>query len=58
MSHEKYVYLDVWFAWRPVRTTNLGWVWLRYVERKTDDRPEVYLGLMPSVSYTAFDGKQ
>jgi hypothetical protein len=21
-----------WFAWRPVRTANAGWVWLRFVE--------------------------
>lgn len=21
-----------WFAWKPVRTSNAGWVWLRFVE--------------------------
>ncbi len=21
-----------WFAWRPIRAANYGWVWLRWVE--------------------------
>jgi hypothetical protein len=21
-----------WFAWRPIKTANAGWVWLRFVD--------------------------
>lgn len=51
MKHTDYIRYDVWFAWRPVRTTNQGWVWFRYVNRTIDERPEVYQGLLPEYSY-------
>jgi hypothetical protein len=48
---KKYVTIGVWFAWRPVHTKNAGWVWWKYVTRTIDERPEVYLGLLPEISY-------
>ena len=24
-----------WFAWKPVRTWNYGWTWMRWVERRS-----------------------
>jgi hypothetical protein len=50
-NHEKFVHIYVWFAWRPVRTENAGWVWWKYVTRTIDERPEVYLGLLPTTTY-------
>lgn len=52
MKHTDYIKYDVWLAWRPVRTTNEGWVWFRYVTRCIDERPEVYQGLLPEYTYT------
>lgn len=52
MAHEDYVKTDKWFAWRPIYTTNAGWVWLTLVNRTIDERPEVYLGLLPDYTYT------
>ena len=51
MIHEDYVTTDVWFAWKPVRTENNGWVWFKYVNRIIDERPEVYQGLLPIKTY-------
>lgn len=51
MKHEDYVFVDIWYAWRPVKTIDCGWVWLKNVNRCIDDRPEVYLGLLPITSY-------
>jgi len=53
MNKEKYIYFSIWFAWRPVRTSNKGWTWLKYVERVSDERDEIYLGLLPRIYYTA-----
>lgn len=52
LTHEDYVTTDKWFAWWPVKTTNAGWVWWKVVNRTVDERPEVYLGLLPEYSYT------
>jgi len=49
----RFIYFYTWFAWRPVKTINKGWVWLKFVERKDDFNNEVYLGLLPSTEYTA-----
>jgi hypothetical protein len=54
MSSKRYIKFSVWFALFPVRTINKGWVWLKFVEKMTDERPEVYLGLLPEHSYTAY----
>lgn len=48
---ERYVRISAWFAWHPVRTSNAGWVWWKYVTRTVDERPEVYQGLLPETSY-------
>jgi hypothetical protein len=39
-----------WFALFPVKTNN-GWKWLKTVYKLEDDRPERYLGLLPTVWY-------
>lgn len=52
MSHTDYIKTDKWFAWRPVKTDNAGWVWWRVVDRTIDERPVVYLGLLPYYSYS------
>jgi hypothetical protein len=41
------------FAWLPVKLESGEWAWLETVERITDERPEVYLGLLPEVTYNA-----
>lgn len=51
MIHQNYIKTDNWFAWRPVKTTNAGWVWRKIVNRTIDERPVVYLGLLPEYSY-------
>lgn len=51
MKHTDYITEDYWFAWRPVKTQNAGWVWLKRVRRIIDERPEVYLGLLTEYSY-------
>jgi len=50
-NNKDYIIKDKWFAWKPVKT-NTGWVWLKTVNRTIDERPEVYLGLLPEYSYT------
>lgn len=54
MNADRFIHFSTWFAWRPVKTTNKGWVWLRFVERKDDYRDEVYLGLLPTTEYEAY----
>ena len=51
MKNEDYVVTVKWFAWYPVKTTNSGWVWWKYVDRTTDERPEVYMGLLTEYTY-------
>ena len=51
MKQNDYIKVGKWFAWRPVRTKNSGWVWLRWVTRVVDQRPEHYLGLLPEYTY-------
>jgi hypothetical protein len=43
--------VDKWFALLPVKTVNSGWIWLKIVDRICDDRPEKYLGLLPTYTY-------
>lgn len=50
-KHIDYIKTDNWFAWRPVKTSSKGWVWLKTVKRTIDERPLVYLGLTPEYSY-------
>lgn len=50
-THEDYVTTSNWFAILPVKTENDGWVWLKCVKKTTDERPEVYCGLLPETSY-------
>ena len=57
MSTLRYTKHDVWFAWRPVKTTNNGWVWGQYVFRKIDERDEVFLGLLPEITYEYIKNK-
>ena len=51
MKHTDYICTKEWFAWRPVRLDSGEWVWLDWVEKTTDDRPLVYLGLLTEYSY-------
>ncbi len=51
MTQFDYIKTDNWFAWRPIKTINAGWVWLKVVKRTIDERPVVYLGLLPEYSY-------
>lgn len=39
-----------WFALFPVKTDD-GWIWLRFVNKFVDERPEQYQGLLPTVWY-------
>lgn len=55
-TFKDYIRVDVWFAWFPVRTDD-GWVWLKYVGRKIDECPEVYLGLLPVTTYEKLKNK-
>jgi len=57
MGSLRYVKHDVWFAWRPVRTTNNGWVWGEFVYRTVDERDEIYLGLLPQIHYEYIENK-
>ena len=52
MESEKYIKQDKWFAWRPVKTTEGKWVWMKTVNRTIDERPEFYLGLLPQYYYS------
>lgn len=45
------IIINKWFAWYPVNTDNAGWIWLKTVDRKIDERDEYYLGLLPKYSY-------
>ena len=49
--HTDFIYTYKWFAWRPVHTTNAGWVWFKWVMRTDDERELEYLGLLPTHSY-------
>lgn len=41
-----------WFAWYPVYTEDTKrYVWWMYVTRVVDESPEVYLGLLPEITY-------
>jgi len=51
MVHTDYVKTSDWFAWKPVKTEDSGWVWLKTVSRTVDDRPLVYMGLLTQYSY-------
>jgi len=51
MIHTDYIRKDNWFAWRPVKTINKGWVWLKFVNRIIDERPLIYCGLLSEYSY-------
>lgn len=51
MKNEDYIKTYKWFAWKPVKTTNTGWVWFKYVDKTIDERAEVYLGLLPEYYY-------
>ena len=51
MKQLDYIYIDKWFAWKPVKTINFGWVWLKKLTRIIDERPLVYLGLLTEVTY-------
>jgi len=42
---------EIWFAWYPVMTEEGEWQWLRNVGRIIDQRPLVYLGLLPEYRY-------
>ena len=42
------IHKDTWFAWYPVRTENDGWAFWELVFRVVDERPEHYLGLLPT----------
>ena len=48
---KKHITSGKWFAWYPVKTKYWGWVWLKYVWRTVDDRPEFYQGLLPEITY-------
>lgn len=56
MKNKDYITTDKWFAWKPVKTADAGWVWWKVVNRIIDERPEVYLGLLPEYSYLLSDG--
>ena len=44
------------FAWIPVKTTNTDrWLWLTWVYKVVDDRPEKYQGLLPVTYYYEFE---
>jgi hypothetical protein len=51
MKHTDYITTSNWFAWRPVKTNNSGWVWLKTVNRTIDKRPHIYQGLLETYSY-------
>ena len=51
-TYKDYITTGKWFAWKPVKTTNAGWVWLKTVNRTIDECPVVYLGLAPEYSYS------
>lgn len=51
MTHTDYITTKKQFAWHPVKTENAGWVWWKTVEKTRDERPEVYLGLLPITTY-------
>jgi len=51
MTQEDFIKKDKWFAWRPVKTTNAGWIWFKIVNRTIDERPVEYLGLLPEFEY-------
>lgn len=40
-----------WFAWYPVKLVNGKWAWLKWVGRIIDERPSMYLGLLPDYYY-------
>lgn len=53
-DHVKRVHRNIKFghyAWLPTKTEDEGWVWFRRVIRVTDERPEIYIGLLPSITY-------
>ena len=51
MAHTDYVNSYPWFAWYPVRTVTGDIVWWKWLRRVTDERDEVYLGLLPRTYY-------
>lgn len=57
MKHTDYITTARWFAWKPVKTSNKGWVWLKTVIRTVDDRPLVYQGLLEEYYYEAIENE-
>lgn len=51
MAHHDHIKRDKWFAWRPVKTTDVGWVWMKMVNREVDARPLVYMGMHEEFRY-------
>ena len=51
-NSEKHIHTYNSFAWLPTHTINAGWVWLRPIMKTVDERPEVYLGLLPQTTYS------
>jgi hypothetical protein len=41
-----------------IKTSNGGCVWWKHVNRTIDERPEIYLGLLPERSYSLIDVKE
>ncbi|AGO47893.1 hypothetical protein Phi40:1_gp028 [Cellulophaga phage phi40:1] len=54
MNGSKYISSYRWFAWHPVKCIEGKWHWLKMITKEVDERPVVYLGLLPDIKYIDF----
>lgn len=52
---DQYIHKSWIFAWLPTRTTNAGWVWLTPISKIVDERPKIYFGLKPQITYFNYE---
>lgn len=43
--------IKIWFAWRPIKTIDKKLIWLKFVRKTIDERPVIYQGLLPEITY-------
>jgi len=51
MVNVEHIKSSYWYAWKPVKTEEGKWVWLKTIKRVIDSRDEYYLGLLPKTFY-------
>ena len=51
MDINEMIYSKPFFAWHPVSTKEGVWLWWQWVRKEIDERPLIYCGLPPRITY-------